>query len=530
MARQRTSMKKIREVIRLKSTTTLSDRQIAGALKISRPVVAKYWKAFVGTDLQFEQLEHIPDSTLIRRLEQPQIENSSRYAHLAEHFPQFVVELTHTGVTLRLLWEEYKRDHKDGFQYSQFCHHFQKWREASDVRMHVEHKAGDKMFVDYAGNKLAYTDVETGNDVPVEVFVAILGASGLTYVEGSPSQEKEEWIRSNERAFAYFGGSTGAIVPDNLRSAVSHSHRYEPDINPDYAEFGEHYHTVILPARVRAARDKALVENAVRLVYQRIYAKLRNRTFYSLESLNEAIWELLEEHNTTPFQRLPMSRRELFESNERSALHPLPVEPFAMKTTKWVTVQFNYHVELREDRHYYSVPYVLHTKDPKTKVKMVFDDRVVALYYDNVRVAQHRRDRTPNGYTTEPEHMPEHHRAYAEWSPGRILRWANAIGTETAKVIETVLDSRKHPEQAYRACLGILSLAKKHGNDRLNRVCRRAGEVGTSSVKRIEEMIKLDVEDEEKQRKLFSSIPDHENIRGAGYYRQSTRRKTDEQQ
>ncbi len=518
MARERTSMKKIREVIRLKSTTTLSDRQISRALEVSRPVVAKYWKAFVHSDLQFEQLEQMPDSALIEELEQPRIENSSRYARLVEHFPEFLVELGHTGVTLRLLWEEYKNDHEDGFQYSQFCHHFQRWREASDVRMHVNHKAGDKMFVDYAGTKLAYTDTKTGNEVAVEVFVAILGASGLTYVEGSPSQEKLEWIRSNERAFGYFGGSTSAIVPDNLRSAVSRSHRYEPDINPDFAEFAEHYDTVILPARVRAARDKALVENAVRLVYQRVYAKLRNQTFYSLESLNEAIGELVEKHNCTPFQRLSISRRELFESSERAALHPLPAEPFAMKTTTWVSVQFNYHVELRDDRHYYSVPYVLYTKEPKTKVKMVFDDRVVALYYDNVRVAQHRRDRTPNGYTTEPEHRPAHHRAYAEWSPGRFLRWAKAIGKETAEVIETVLAGRKHPEQAYRACLGILSLAKKHGNERLNRVCRRAGEVGTSSLKRIEEMIKLEKEDEEKQRKLFSSIPEHENIRGPEYY------------
>ena len=254
--------------------------------------------------------------------------------------------------------------------------------------MHIKHKAGDKMFVDYAGDKLTYVDRKSGKERSVETFVAILGASGLTYAEASVSQEKEEWIRSNERAFWYFGGASDAIVPDNLKSAVNSADRYEPEINPDFAEFAEYYGTVILPARVREARDKALVENAVKLVYQRIYAPLRNRTFYSLEELNEALWGLLEEHNNKAFQRLKISRRELFERTERGALKSLPAVRYPMKTTKWVTVQFNYHVELREDLHYYSVPYYLYQKEPKTKMKMVYDDRIVALYYDYPEVLE----------------------------------------------------------------------------------------------------------------------------------------------
>ncbi len=250
---------------------------------------------------------------------------------------------------------------------------------------------------------------------------------------------------------------------------------------------------------------------------KRIYAPLRNRTFYSLEELNEAVWEKLEEHNNKAFQRLKISRRELFCKVEESALKPLPRERFAMKTSKWVTVQFNYHVELREDLHYYSVPYYLHQKEPKTKVKMVFDERMVALYYDNVRIAQHRRDRTPNDYTTVPAHMPENHRAYAEWNPKRFHRWAESIGPEARRVIEKVLTGRKHPEQAYKVCMGILSLAKKYGDDRLNRICGKANRFGTSSYKRIESMIKLDLEDK-KQLKLIHVLPDHENIRGAEYY------------
>jgi len=517
MARTRTSMKKIREVIRLKSTTTLSDRQIARALNISRPVVAKYWQGFSRSDLSFEAIENVPDSTLIKAIERPRVETSGKYQELCKHFPYFVTELKRRGVTLQLLWEEYKKKDPEGFQYSQFCYHFQMWRSSSDVGMHIKHKAGDKMFVDYAGDKLSYIDVKTGKEVQVETFVAILGGSGLTYVEASESQEKENWIRSNERAFHYFGGSSSAIVPDNLRSAVTRADRYEPDINPDYAEFGEHYSAVIIPTRVREARDKALVENAVGLVYQRIYAPLRNRTFYSLEELNEAIWELLEEHNNKNLQRMPISRRQLFERTERSALTPLPGERFAMKTTKWVSVQFNYHVELREDLHYYSVPYYLYRKEPKTKVKLVFDDRIVAIYYDNVRIVQYRRDRTPNDYTTLPEHMPEQHRVYAEWSAERFERWARSIGDEVAVVIKKVLATRKHPEQAFKACMGVLSLAGKHGDERLNRICKRANGFGTTSVKRIHNMIKLDLE-QESQQQLFSPLPEHENIRGSEYY------------
>ena len=519
MAQKRISMKRIKEVIRLKSTTTMSDRQIARALKISRPVVAKYWNGFQAAGLSFEQIKEIADSALLRLIEKPRIENSKKYQQLIQYFPYFVIELKRTGVTLQILWKEYKQKHSEGFQYSQFCYHFQVWKDASEVRMHIKHKAGDKMFVDYAGDKLSYFDQKSGKEIPVETFVAVLGACGLTYAEGSVSQEKEEWIRSNERAFWYFGGSSDAIVPDNLKSAVSRTDRYEPDINPDFAEFAEYYGTVIIPARVREARDKALVENAVKLVYQRIYAPLRNRTFYSLEELNEAIWDFLEEHNNRAFQRLKISRRELFEKVEQKALKPLPAERYPMKRSKWMTVQFNYHVELREDLHYYSVPHYLYQKKPKTRVKMVYDDRNVVLYYDNVRIVQHKRDRTPNEYSTNTDHMPENHRAYAEWSPGRFQRWAKSIGEEVAQVIEKVLESRKHPEQAFKVCMGILSMAKKYGTQRLNNACKQANQFGTCSFKRIESMIKLGLEEEKHpELELISTIPDHENIRGGQYY------------
>lgn len=511
-------MKRIREIIRMKSQLQMSDRQVARALNVSRPVVAKYWQAFQDSELSYERIAQMADSGLLGLLQAaPPPPKDSRYEQLAVHFPHFLVELQCTGVTLQLLWEEYKKTNPDGFQYTQFCCHYRKWRDSTEVKMHIKHKAGEKMFVDYAGKKLCYIERRTGKEKPVEVFVAVLGASGLTYVEGSESQKEQQWIRSNERALRYFGGVTKAIVPDNLRSAVSYSHRYEPDINPTFDDFAQHYGTVIIPARVRKARDKALVENAVRLVYQRIYAPLRNRIFYSLQELNEAVWDLLKEYNDRAFQRLKISRRQLFESSEKSALKPLPREPFPLKTTKWATIQYNHHVELREDLHYYSVPHYLYRKNPKRKVKLVYDERIVVIYYDNVRLVQYKRDRTPNGYTTLPEHMPEDHRRYSEWNPERFRRWARSIGPQVEVVIGKVLEGRKHPEQSYKTCMGILSLEKKYGAGKLNKACRRADRFGSYSCRRIEDMLKRGME-EDRQPELELVTPEHENIRGSQYY------------
>ena len=335
-------------------------------------------------------------------------------------------------------------------------------------------------------------------------------------MEASATQQSEDWIRSNERALRYCGGCTQVIIPDNLRSAVSRSDPYEPGINPVFDAFAQHYGVVIMPARVRQARDKALVENAVRLSYQRIYAPLRDRTFHSLEQLNAAIWELLEEHNARRFQRLPYSRRELFEQIEKHALAPLPAHHFPLQQTREATVQFNYHVELREDRHHYIVPWQLRTRDPRTKVKLLYDERSVSVYYDNVRLVEYQRDRRPGGYTTLPDHMPPQHRMYAEWSPERLLRWARAHGDNVAAVIAQVLQDAKYPPQAFRSCLGILNLEKSYGAPRLDRACQKALSCGLCSYRRIENMLKLGLEDEQEQPQL--SLPRHENVRGSRYY------------
>ncbi len=508
-------MKKIREIIRFKETTNMSDRKIARALNISRPVVAQYLKDFNASGLTYEETKDIPDSRFLALFEKQRNKRCSKYEDISKLFPYFVMELKKTGVTLMILWNEYQKEHPDGYSYSQFCYHFQVWRNASKVTMHIEHKVGDKMFVDYAGDKLAIVDRKTGKEQPVEVFVAILGASQLTYAEASFSQKSEDWIRSNERAFIYCGGVTQAIVPDNLKSGVTQSNRYEPGINIMFDDFAGHYQTVILPARVRRPQDKALVENAVNLVYQRIYAPLRNRIFYSLEELNEAIWDLLEQHNNIPFQRLKTSRRELFDNIEKPVLKPLPKERYAIKQSKELTVQFNYHVELREDRHYYSVPWQLKGK----RVRVVYDDRNVAIYCDNVRIIQYKRDRSPNGYTTLHTHMPPHHRFYAQWSPERFIRWAQSIGDDVAEIIQMVLTSRKHPEQAFKTCMGILNLVKKHGPDRLNKACARALGFGFYSYKRIKNILDRGLEEEPLIESRELTVSSHENIRGSLYYR-----------
>ena len=513
MARKRINMKKIRGIIRLKETSELSERQIAKALNISRPVVAQYIKDFRSSGLTYEQTKKMPDSQLLSLFEKKRSGNA-KYEKLVEKFPGYIQELKKTGVTLMILYTEYQKEHPEGYSYSQFCYHFQVWRNASKLTMHIDHKAGDKMFVDYAGDKLEIVDPKTGEIHSVEVFVAILGASQLTYVEASFSQKSEDWIRSNERAFLYFKGVTNAVVPDNLKSGVTNSNKYEPRINFMFNDFADHYGTVILPARVRRPQDKALVENAVKIVYQRIYAPLRNRTFFSLEELNEAIWVLLEQHNNTQFQRLKISRRGLFEKIEKQALKALPKERYAIKQCRELTVQFNYHVELREDRHYYSVPWQFKGK----RVRVIYDDRIVAIYYDNIRIAQHKRDRAPNKYTTLHTHMPADHRNYAEWSPERFIRWARSIGGNVAEMIKVVLKSRKHPEQAFKTCMGILNLVKEHGPDRLEKACEKALNFGFYSYRRIKNILDRGLEEDLFSEQKEHSIPLHENVRGSKYY------------
>ena len=512
MARRRKSMNKVREIIRL-DELGFAQRQIARALNVSRPVVAQYLRDFKTTGLSYGDIKDMGDDKFADIFIK-KTGKSKRQQALSEQFTYMAKELKRIGVTLYLLWEEYRRENPDGYSYSQFCYHFQVWRNLSPLTMHIEHKAGDKMFVDFTGKHMWFYDREKKQQQKAEVFVAILGASQYTYVEAVLSQQKEDWLKVNNNAIWYFGGAPAAIVPDCLKSGVSKPDKYEPDVNPDYADFGDHYDTAILPARPYSAKDKALVENAVNIVYTRIFAPLRNETFYSLSELNEAIWAKVEEHNSKHFEREAISRRELFEEIEQAALKQLPPQRYELKRSLKLKVQFNYHVEIREDHHYYSVPW----KYKRKQVKVIYTAAVVEVYYKNTRIAFHKRERRRNGYTTVKEHMPSHHRLYAEWSPQRLINWGASIGPNTKQMIEGVLQTRKHPEQAFKVCLGLLNLTRHYGAGRLERACERALQFHHFSYKFVRNVLEKNLDKVQEEESMQQTFPVHENIRGKDYY------------
>ena len=520
MPRVRTSMTRVKEIVRLREQAGLSLRMIAQITGVSRPVVSKTIALIENAGLDYIQIKSFSDSHLESFLKQDSDNKNSKAQVLRQKFPEYAVELKRTGVTLRLLWEEYIQDDPGGLKYTQFCYHFQHWKKDVKVSRHIDHKAGDKMMVDYAGDKLQIISKETGKPQPVEVFVAILPASQLTYVEASESQTQENFLRSNERAIWYFGGAPSAIVPDNLKSAVLKADLYEPVLNPMFADFAEYYRTAVVPARARKPKDKALAEGAVKIIYTRIYATLRNRTFHSLDELNQAIWEKLEDHNNKTLEKMTVSRRELFETVEKETLKSLPMSSYPLKYIQDNSrVQFNYHVYLKEDKHYYSVPYLIKGK----KVKIIYDDRNVAIYHDNIRIVQHPRDRRSHRYSTIKDHMPPHHRFDKDWNPEKLKWWAGNVGEETRRVVEYILESKPYPEQAYKSCMGVLSLANKYGHEILNQACRKACNMERVNYQNIKEQAQsindqYEMESEEKQLPL---IPDnHENIRGEEYYNQ----------
>lgn len=512
MPRKRISMDKVREIIRLKEQSKLGTRAIGRALNISRTVVGEYINKFELTGYSYDDIKAMDDDTLFEIIENGKKPTSERYRQLSEHFEYFAKELKRIGVTLQLLWQEYREKYPNGYGYSQFCYHYQVWRGSSELTMHIEQKVGDKMFVDFTGKHLQLVDRETGEFKDVEFFLAVLAASQYTYAEATASQKKPEWIKANVNAFHYFGGVPNAVVPDNLKPAVQNPNKYEPDINPEYAHFAQHYQTVILPARPGAARDKALVEGAVKIAYAWIFAALRNRIFYSLDELNQAIREELEKYNAKPMQKLKMSRKQLFDEIEKPALKPLPAEKYLSRKFKSLKVQFNYHIFLKDDNHYYSVPYRYSGK----QVTVIYGDSVVEIFYKNSRIAFHKRVLTANGYSTIDDHMPSQHQFYAGWNPERFINWAKNIGPYVEVVVRKILENCHHPEQGYKVCLGILNLPQKFGPDRLNKACKRAIDFDHYGYKAIKKI--LDNNLENCQIDCFEQLPTHDNIRGKNYY------------
>jgi transposase len=423
-------------------------------------------------------------------------------------------ELLRPGVTLQLLWEEYKERHPQGYQYTWFCQHYRDWSQRIDVVMRQHHRAGETLFVDYAGQTVPIIDRHSGEARPAQIFVAVLGASNYTYAEASWSQQIEDWLLSHSRALEFFGGVPQHIVPDNLKAGVSKAHRYEPELNPSYAEWAAHYGVAVVPARVRRPRDKAKVESAVLVVERWILARLRHATFFSLDELNQAIAKLLQDLNQRPFKKLPGSRQQWFDELERPALQPLPAERYVFARWKKARVNIDYHIDI--ERHYYSVPYQLARQEVEARIAA----HTVEVFYRGQRVAAHRRSHQPGRHSTVAEHMPKAHREYAEWSPQRLQHWAAQSGPQTRELIGRILDSRRHPPQAFRSCLGILRLGKSYGNARLEAACRRALAIGGLSYKSVESILKrqLDQQPLPTTNTPTEPLPEHANIRGARYY------------
>src|SRR5690606_4099982 len=413
------------------------------------------------------------------------------------------------GVTKGLMWEEYLAQHPDGLRSSQFMSRYMEWSKKVNPVMHMEHKAGDKLFIDYAGKKLSIVNKQTGEITEVEFFVAILGASQYTYAEASPSQGKEDFITSVENALHFYGGVPAAIVPDNLKSAVTKSNKFEPTLNETFLDFSEHYGTTILPARAYKPRDKSLVEGAVKILYTRVYSALRDKTFFSLKEINAAIRELIETHNTSKLSGRPYSREDLFDEVEKGELSPLPVKRYELKQQSFATVMLNGHVYLGPDKHYYSVPYQFIRK----KVKLLYSAGQVEVYYKYNRIAVHPRVYKPYSYSTITEHLASSHKFVTEWTPQRFINWAESIDENVKAFIVHILERKHRPEQAYKSGLGVLALAKKGGEDRLINACQRAIEDNLYHYKPVLNILARGLDQYDNSVLAEQALPEHGNIR-----------------
>jgi transposase len=512
MPAPRLSMRQVREVLRLKWACGLSDRKIAHSLRVSRPTVAEYVRRAQTLGLTWPLPETLDDTALERQL----FATAARPPLARRPMPDWPLvhqELKRKGVTLLLLWQEYKARTPEGLQYSQFCEAYRQWVGRLDVVMRQTHRAGETLFVDYAGPTMPVVNALTGEVQNAAIFIAVLGASNYTFAEATWSQNLPDWIGSHVRAFAALGGVPQVVVPDNLKAAVSRAHRYEPTLNRTYADLAQHYGVAIVPARAARPRDKAKVEVGVQVVERWILACLRHQTFFSLPALNTAIAALLVTLNRRPFKKLSGSRQSVFEALDRPALRPLPAQPYEYAEWKLVRVNIDYHVDV--DGHYYSVPYRL----VKQQLEARLSAPIVEIFYKGTRVASHQRSPLKGRHSTVAAHMPKAHQQYAEWTPQRLVLWAAKTGEATARVVETILTSRPHPQQGFRACLGLMRLGKRYGESRLEAACRRALRIGACSYKSLESILKHDLD----QQPLPGPVPPapvitHANIRGAQYY------------
>jgi transposase len=512
MATERLAMHQAREILRQKLTLKRTHREVAAGLGVSMGVISGVVTRAAGLGLDWPAVEALDDDALEVRLYGPRI--STRQTRPLPDPAKLHVELRRPGVTLQLLHLEYLEQHPDGYRYTKFCGVYQEWLERRTPTMRQVHVAGDKMFVDYSGKRPHYVDPTTGEVIAVELFVAVLGASSYTYAEATRTQKLADFTASNARALTFFGGATNAIVPDQLKSAVTIANRYEAGVQRTFAEFGRHYGTTILPARPRSPRDKAKVEVAVQVAQRWILARMRNETFDSLGALNARIAELCAELNRRVMRQYKASRLELFERLDKPALRPLPLEPFVHAEWEKARLNIDYHAKIGV--HFYSAPFTLVHEELWGRSTAT----TVELFHRGTRVASHLRSNVPGRHTTDARHMPASHQKHAEWTPTRILGWASTVGPMTAKLAEAILAERRHPEHGYRSCLGLFRLAKKYGHDRVEAACARALVAGARSYRHVDSILKhgldrapaLDVERTE------GAKVEHENVRGPDYY------------
>jgi transposase len=504
-------MRKIADVLRLKAAG-MSMRDISTSVGAGRTTVAEYLARAQAAGISWPLPEGLDEEALELKLFPPADADPARPLPDWHWVHNELKADKH--VTLRLVWLEWKAGHPDGWGYSQFCWHYRRWLAVQDVVMRLSYAAGERMFVDFSGDKAHWIDPETGEVHDADVFVAVLGCSGMLYAEATRGQDLASWIGAHVHAWEVYGGVTEILVPDNPRAGVTKACFYDPELNRTYAELASHYQTIVLPTRTARPRDKAAVEAGVLTVERWVLAPLRHRQFFSLAELNEAITERVAWINARPFRGDPTSRRDLFEDLERPALRPLPQTPYEFSTWKKVTVNIDYHVQ-GPDHRFYSVPYQL----VRQKLDLRASATTVEVFNGGRRVASHLREYGRRRYITDPAHMPASHRAHAEWTPSRLVSWGRGVSPSTGDFVERLLESKPHPEHAYRACLGLKSLGRRYGTERLGAACARALSVGAISYTSVKSIL---VEGLDRLplpgTQAAPPPPSHENLRGAEYW------------
>ncbi len=512
MPAKRVSMRKTKEILRLRWGLGRSLRETGRSCGVGHATVHDVVTRAEMAGLSWPLPEDLDEAALEARLYPSPL---GRHDRAVPEFARLYRELKRRGVTLELLWQEYRQQHGEhGYGYSRFCDLYREWRGQLDVVMRQEHRAGEKLFVDFAGMTMEVVDQRTGEVRECPIFVAALGASSFTYAEACEAQDQLSWIEAHIHTYEYIGGVTTLTVPDNLKAAVTRPDLYEPELNPAYREMADHYGTTIIPARVRHPRDKAKVENAVQQVERWVLAPLRHQTFFSRAELNRALRERLDWLNDRPFSRLEGSRRSWWQELDRPALQPLPRTRFERPEWKNVGVNIDYHFEF--DHHCYSVPHPL----VGTRVEVRATTSIVEAFHNGRRVASHLRSRIRGGFTTDPAHRPASHRRYAEWTPSRLIRWAQTIGPHTAAVVEEILRRKPHLEQGFRSSLGLIRLGKRYSAERVEAACQRALAIASPSYRSVRSILKHGLEQQPLPlRAEPECVPtDHENIRGPEYY------------